>query len=136
MKRGVSLVEVVMAASLLSLVMLFLFNIIPASAIATRGAEHRLAADSLAQSVLDQAASLPFGSLVDGTYDAASPGLLGLADQRLEDGTLLVVRATISPSPGGAPRTRLLLVRVEVTWRERTRNPVLVRELQLSAVRR
>ncbi|MHB2019229.1 MAG: type IV pilus modification PilV family protein [Candidatus Xenobia bacterium] len=62
-RQGFSLIEVIFAASLLSLVMLMMFNLYPSSLLTIRQAEHRLEATALAQSILEQYRAGPFSTL-------------------------------------------------------------------------
>ncbi|HEY4000152.1 MAG TPA: hypothetical protein VGO93_14865 [Candidatus Xenobia bacterium] len=57
---GFSLPEVILAASLLSLVMVMMFNLYPTSLITIRHAEHRMTASSRAQHVLEYERGLSY----------------------------------------------------------------------------
>lgn len=68
-RRGFSLIETIFAASILSLVMMVLFNLYPSSLLAVRRAEHRLEATTLAQSILETKRAEPFSVLAAKTPD-------------------------------------------------------------------
>jgi prepilin-type N-terminal cleavage/methylation domain-containing protein len=65
-KRGVTLIESILALSLLSVLLIVLLNLFPSSMRAVRQAEERQAAHALASSLLEQQAALPFASLTPG----------------------------------------------------------------------
>lgn len=138
--RGVSLVELIFTATLLSLVFLVLLSLLPSSLMSVRQGEHRLHANALAQAILDECASGPFADLeVDRTYLPTSPGPLGQMLQRqqlrLDDGTVFEPTLEVSGVPGIA-RTSLARVRITLTWKEKTSRPVVVRELEISSILR
>ncbi len=141
MKRsGVSLVELIFTATLLSLVFMVLLSLLPSSLMSIRQGEHRLHANALAQAILDECASGPFSYLeLDRTYLPTSPGPLGQMLQRqmlrLDDGTVFEPTLEVSGVPG-FPRTSLAHVRLTLTWKEKTSRPVVVRELDISSVLR
>lgn len=136
--RGLSLLEVVLSASLIGLIFIFLLNIFPASMLGVRQAEHRLAAQAQAQRLLDEASARGFDRLgVNGDYTASNPGPFAgiIDDQKSEDGVVLSSRVVVS-DVNPIPRNRLARVRVLVTWTERERPQVVTREIQVSALRR
>ncbi|HEY4002564.1 MAG TPA: prepilin-type N-terminal cleavage/methylation domain-containing protein [Candidatus Xenobia bacterium] len=124
-RRGFSLVEVIFAASLLSLVMLMMFNLYPTSLLTIRQAEHRLQANSLAQAVLESYRAGPFASTYGGTA-TVSPGVVnsfqspsGLPSYGI-DGVQYWTEALASPSIDGAGSCRLVDLRVTCFWDERS----------------
>lgn len=133
--RGVNLMEVVLGASLLALVFLFMLNIFPATMIGVRKAEHRLDAAGLAESILEAARAAPFTDLVPGSYDADTPGALPLARYTCEDNTVLEPRLTIETVPG-IPATQLLRLRLTIHWSDRSGPQTLTQELRLADLKR
>lgn len=66
MKRGFTLLETTLATALLCGLMLFLFNLYPASTMAIRQSQDQLTADSLAETLLSDYKAAPFRSLTPG----------------------------------------------------------------------
>jgi type II secretory pathway pseudopilin PulG len=62
--HGFSLVEIIMATSLLSLVMVMMFNLFPTSLLTIRQAEHRVLAFNFAQEVVEQERAASFQSVL------------------------------------------------------------------------
>lgn len=137
MRKGLSLAEVVVAVSLVSLVMIFLFTMLPTTAVATRRAEHRQAASFLAEELLSRTQALAFAEVLDGTYDPGNPGFYGadLSARQLQDGLLLEPVVEVRDVTG-VSRDRLYQVRVTIRWKERDQELSLVRELRMSAMTR
>lgn len=65
--RGLSLLETILSTALLAGVMLLLFNLYPAAALAVRRGQDQLVADNLAQTLLDQKRAEGFQQLKIGT---------------------------------------------------------------------
>jgi prepilin-type N-terminal cleavage/methylation domain-containing protein len=61
--RGFTLVEVMIAATLLGFIIMVLCSLYPSSVMAIRHAEHRIQASNLAQSVIELKRSGPFSDL-------------------------------------------------------------------------
>lgn len=131
-RRGVSLVEVIVAVSLLSLVGVFVLNILPTSALAVRQAEHRVAAVQLCQSLLAEAALEPFDSLAMG--EQALPPLT--LDDQVVLKPVRQVMAVAGPQPEDPDQVRR--VRIVVRWTEarNTRTQEVWQEQWVSRVRR
>lgn len=134
-RRGLSLMEVVLGASLLALVFLFMLNIFPATMIGVRKAEHRLDAASLAESILEAARAAPFTDLVPGSYDADTPGALPLSRYTCEDQTVLEPHLSIDTVPG-IPADQLVRLRLTITWKDRSGPQTLTQELRLADLKR
>ncbi|GMU50978.1 MAG: hypothetical protein AMXMBFR33_01240 [Candidatus Xenobia bacterium] len=64
--RGLSLVEVLLAAALLGLVVPFLFQLYPTSLLAIRRGENQLEATELARAALEEFRARPFAALAAG----------------------------------------------------------------------
>lgn len=139
--RGFSLVEVIFAASLLSLVMLMMFNLYPSSLLTIRQAEHRLQATAKAQAILEQDRAGSFTVLQSATasptqalfvltptptctgYDNGTKSYV-VADGN-DNGTYYLAERTVAtPTPEGAT-PRLLSDTVTVYWNERQDNPTI-----------
>lgn len=63
MRHGFSLLETILATALLGAVMLLLFNLYPASAMAIRQSQEQLVADSIALSIFEECHAQPFSEL-------------------------------------------------------------------------
>jgi uncharacterized protein (TIGR02598 family) len=141
--RGFSLVETIFAASILSIVLMVLFNLYPSSLLAVKRAEHRLEATTLAQSVLEKKRTRPFGEL-----NSLSPGQYYTADQDADlkalrppqspDGVQLEPEFQIFhiPDPDTDPG-RLLGLRAKVKWKETSkRSQEVVQELWIVDIKK
>lgn len=140
--RGLSLIEVVFAASLLAVVFMILLSIFPTAMFSVRQTEHRLVASGIAQAILDECRSGPFLLLEENAeIDQTSPGYLGDLVRRSlhpgDDGVSYQARLRVRSSPTSTvPRNSLALVEVVVSWRERGRDYELQRSLQVAALSR
>ncbi|HXE71439.1 MAG TPA: hypothetical protein VNO81_02165 [Candidatus Nitrosotenuis sp.] len=143
-KRGLSLLELVVTASLVTMIFVLMMNIFPSGMVAMRQADHRLAAQAKCRELLDFCQAGGFAPLAtDGTYTPEEPGFLAghLEPVVLDDQVVLRPTVTVSaaPPPAGqppAPRGNLALVTVKVEWRERGRLLQVVQELRVSRIRR
>ena len=83
MNRAFSLVETIASLSLLTVVMMLIFNLFPTSSVAVHKAQQQLQATSLAQSHLEQMRAQPFAALkIEAEQVAAEPSIghpLGIA---------------------------------------------------------
>jgi hypothetical protein len=117
MKRGASLVEVILTVSLAGLVILFLLGLLPSTGLLSRQAEHQVQAGHYAGEILAKLESKSFQSLKRsaGTLTPDSPGLLGaeLEARRLDDSTVLQPEVTIASIP---PTDYLVQVSVLIRW--------------------
>ena len=136
MRRGLSLLEVILTSSLLGLCALFLLGVLPGAMLSVRQSEHRIGASALAKAILDECAAGPFADLSVGVFELSSPGALGDMLRRqqyqLDDQTLLNPRLEISNL---TPET-LRKLKVTVKWRERNTDFEIIRELKLSSLQR
>lgn len=69
-RRGLSLIETVYAALLLGFIALFLLNLYPSSFVALKRGDATLAADNLANNVLEDLHSRSFANLIPGSEPA------------------------------------------------------------------
>lgn len=131
-RRGVSLVEVIVAVTLLALVGVFVLNLLPTSALAVRQAEHRIAAVQLSQSLLAEAAL--------GPYDALALGEQDLPPVPLDDQVVLkpVRQVMAVTGPHAEDPAHVRRVRIVVRWTEarNTRIQEVWQEQWVSRVRR
>lgn len=131
-RRGASLVEVIVAVTLLALVGVVVLNLLPTSALAVRQAEHRIAAVQLCQSLLAEAAL--------GPYDALALGEQVLPPVTLDDQVVLkpVRRVMAVTGPHAEDPAHVRRVRIEVRWTEarNTRTQEVWQEQWVSRVRR
>ncbi len=138
MKRGFSLIEVILSASLLGLIFLFLLGVLPSTGLMVRRAEHQREATNLAQLLIAQAEATSFEqleNLAGQTLDRNNPALFGelLDPAPLADATRLEPVVTIERMP---PVDRLLQMRVTVSWQVGPRTHQVTMLRQLSSVRR
>ncbi len=121
---GLSLVETILAVSLVGLIILFLLGLLPSSGFLVRQAEQQLSATNYAEEIMAELGSVPFAVLKGGvgTLTAQSPGFLAgkLEDRALADSTVLrpeVVIASVDPP------NRLVQATVTIRWSSGRREP-------------
>ncbi len=125
-----SLVEVILAVSLIGLIILFLFGLLPSTGMMVRQGERQVAAVTYAKEILAELESQPFGALKGavGTLTPSSPGILSgvLEERRMPDETLLKPTVTITSVP---PVDHLVQASVKVEWpgRGKTNDLLIVR---------
>jgi len=73
-RRGFSLIENLMAFTLIALVLILLLNLFPSSVATVRKSEQRYEALTLAGNLLEQQAARPFSKLVVGTVEESEVG--------------------------------------------------------------
>lgn len=115
--RGVSLIESVLCISLLLLAVVLVMNLLPASWVAGKGAEQRLYAANLAQSLLEEQRAARFDTLASATLPTVQ-----------EADTLYAPSIEVVPVPG---KPRLKTVRARVRWTTRGVSREEVREVDL-----
>lgn len=120
--RGITLVEVILALLIVSLVLLAALTLLPSSLVAVRRSETQLRAEALAQSVLEQQRSLPFTALVLDSSYAQDVG-----DLRAE---VSILRAA------DADPARAKQIRVSVGWTYKQRRLKLERALVVAPLAR
>jgi len=126
--RGLTLVETIVATSLLALVLLALLNLLPASLASMRRAEHQLRAEQIAQEHLEKVRELPFEKLTLGLLNPAPAA-------ETASGVSFTPAVEIYALPGSDPDL-LRRVRVKVSWEFRGRHHQLSQETYRAHVRR
>lgn len=117
MRRGFTLVENLMAFTLIALVIILLLNLFPSSMATVRRSEQRYQALTLAGNVLEQQAALPFGKLVPGSSVESKSG-----DFTVRTEVVKVDGEDVSWLKG---------VRVTVSWTWQEQQREVVRELRV-----
>lgn len=108
--RGLSLVETVVAAGVLSLIVIFVVGMIPSFKMSNRRANMELQAGSLAQSGLEELRAVPFAEVADHAFDpTVIDGITYNRQVEVSD----VVKAGTPPNETEVAHT----VRVTVTWK-------------------
>lgn len=119
-----SLVETILAVSLIGLIILFLFGLLPSSAYMMRQAEQQMSATSYAEEIVAHLASSSFESLKNGVgvLTPAAPGILGsrLSDRTLADSTVLRPQVELTAVD---PVDSLVQAVVTISWTTGRRNP-------------
>lgn len=126
--RGLTLVETIVATSLLALVLLALLNLLPASLASMRRAEHQLRAEQIAQEHLEKVRELPFEKLALGPFNPA-PAV------ETAGGVRFTPALEIYALPGSDPNL-LRRLRVSVTWEFQGRHHQMSQETYRAHVRR
>ncbi len=125
MARGISLLETVLAATLVAFIMIFVLNIFPDSLLAVRRSEQEVQADQWSCSLIEREAARPFDELVKDSLYAPAPLVVGATNFTAE------VRCFAVP---GTRFDLLIGVRVTVKWEHRQRLHVLSEECLLPYV--
>jgi hypothetical protein len=119
-----SLVEVILAVSLIGLIILFLFGLLPSSGFMVRRAEQQMSATSYAEELMAELGSVSFETLKAGVgvLTPASPGILAgrLSDRELSDHTVLHPQVDLQPVD---PVERLVQATVTISWTAGRRRP-------------
>ena len=105
-----SLVEVIVALTMMALITIFVANLFPAINLTIKRNENRLQADTIAASILDHESARPFGELVVG------PAIPLVVVER--EGTKFSPELEIF-EVGGADLSNVIGVRVKIRWQER-----------------
>jgi prepilin-type N-terminal cleavage/methylation domain-containing protein len=126
MSRGFTLIELIFTATLLGIIIVAFFNLLPGSLMAIRHAEHRIEATSFAESILEVKRTGPFSTIEEAP---TAPHFMG------NDGTMyqydyLPLYFT------GADTKYLKGMRVTVTWKEKQSEFSLTRELYVSSIKK
>lgn len=117
MRRGYTLVENLMAFTLIALVMILLLNLFPSSMATVKRSEQRYEALTLAGNLLEQQAALPFSKLVPGSA----------VESKVGD---FKIRTEVRTIDGEDP-SWLKSVRVTVSWTYQEQTREVVRELRV-----
>ena len=118
MRRGISLIEVIFAVSLVGLIILFLFGLLPSTGLMTRQAEQQVQATQYGKELEARLGSVAFTALkknVGAPLTPANPGILGpaLEVRHLSDGTDLHPEVQLEERP---PAGRLIQAVITITW--------------------
>lgn len=120
-KKGFSVIEVVVAFGLLAIMVSIFFNLIPSSTLATFRAENRLSASNLAQNQIETLRAASFDDLA--SWD-------GKSEMVTRGSTKFTVTTSVSDIDKIKP-DYLKLVKVKVSWVERSKNQQLNYELRV-----
>ncbi|MGE0493533.1 MAG: hypothetical protein AB7S38_30265 [Vulcanimicrobiota bacterium] len=126
-RRGLSLIETVVAAALVGLVVLLVTNLFPLSLTGVRQQEQYLQADLLAGSVLADQQMVPFVELTPGDRQVLDPVEV--------DGVAYTATVEIDRVSGSDP-AYLKAVRVTVNWQYQAQARQTVEEVWVDAVGR
>lgn len=138
MRRGTSLIEMIFAISLIGLIVLFLFGLIPSAGLLGRQAEQQLSATDLAKEIDAHLGSVAFQTLktADGkVLNSAAPEFLEnvLEERELSDRTVLRPEVALRSLP---PNDRLIQATITVRWRTREKERVYTLVKRYSSVLR
>lgn len=117
MKRAFTLVENLLAFTLISLVLILLLNLFPSSMATVRKSEQRYTAMTLAGSRLEDQTALPFSKLVVGSSEQSQH-----QDYQIRTQVLAI---------DGENKAWLKLIRVTVSWKYRDQSRQVVRETRV-----
>ncbi|MCA9781358.1 MAG: prepilin-type N-terminal cleavage/methylation domain-containing protein [Candidatus Eremiobacteraeota bacterium] len=121
--RGVSLIEIIVALSLVGLIILFLFGLLPSTGLLSQQAEHQAHATALADELLTRLDCLAFDTLESnqGTLNQSNQGPLNpyLSERVLKDGTRMVPEVTLELIP---PSDHLIQAVIVVRWKTQRRS--------------
>lgn len=120
LQLGLSIVETIVVAGLISTVLLFAMGLIPSFKFSNRRASMELQASTLAQSALEDARAARFSDLVSTTTQTTLDGVTYFQDIR------------VTPDVSGLTKD----VRVVVTWSWQDKNYEIFRETVLCRVPR
>jgi Tfp pilus assembly protein PilV len=126
--RGLSLIEVIFAATLIGMLMIFLICLFPSSVMAIRHAEHRIKALHLAQSYLEEKRYGAFSELYAAPED--------LYDVMGDDGTVYHPCDYECFDIYDADPAHLKGIRVTVTWKETSSDYSITQELHVFSLQR
>ncbi|HIB68775.1 MAG TPA: hypothetical protein EYO33_27715 [Phycisphaerales bacterium] len=120
-RRAFSVIEVIVAFGLLSIMVAIFFNLIPSSTLASLRAENRLSASNIAQNELETLRSGAFSDLA-----AAN----GRVRTERRGSTQFKVETQVEDI-AGTRSDYIKLAKVKVTWAERQKNQSLSYELRI-----
>ena len=125
--RGLTLAEMIVSLTLLTLLLVAVVNLFPSSMANVRLIRTSQLARTAAQNQVETLASQPFNSLQVGTTNEET--------QKLSDGQLVRLKTSITAVSGYEPK-RLKRIRCEAEWYSRTRPQTAVQELYVNSIRR
>jgi len=118
-----SLIEVIVALSLVSLVILFLFGLLPSTGLLSQQSEQQTFAASLVDEIVAHLDTTGFDRLHDnlGTWNPSNPGPFSayLTERTMKDGTRMVPEVIIESIP---PTDHLVQAIVTVRWQTQRRS--------------
>jgi len=120
--RGMSLIEVIFAATFLCLIFMAMINILPLATFAIKRTEHRLNASAIAQSVLEERRAAPFSTIDSQPARTQQTG---------DDKTVYTITYEAPAMDSTVDSTRLRRIVVTVTWKERGTDLSVMREMYL-----
>lgn len=124
--RGVSATEVIFSLFLLTILVVLVMNLLPASMLGVRQSQQKLQAEEIAQSTLDAQMVRPFPELTLGTQALQSVKL----DNRVYELNMTVANHETEPSD------RLRKIIITVSWNHRGHRKELKREMWRADVER
>lgn len=125
-RRGLSLMEIIVSMFVLGMVMIALFNLYPTSVLAVRRAEQQILANSVARSIVDRSLAGPYSALeVDTTTDLPA---------EVREGTTFTPTVAVFDVPGQDVNL-IKRLRVTVTWEERGVQKEVVHEVLVTSLR-
>lgn len=125
--RGMSLVETIIALSVMSLITLLVANLFPAMGFTIKRSEDRLQADNIAISILNLESSRRFEDL--------RPGPPILLPEQVHDNTRFASQLEIFQAPD-TDVTNVIGLRATVSWEERSGPQSVVHEVWVPAIAR
>lgn len=120
-RRAFSVIEVIVAFGLLSILVAIFFNLIPSSTLASMRAENRLSASNIAQNELESLRAAPYSGI---------SARNGNVREEMRGPTRFRVETTVQDIPGSEPN-HLKLAKVRVTWSEKLKDQSLSYELRI-----
>lgn len=121
--RGVSLIELIIALSLVGLIIIFLFGLLPSTGLLGQQSEQQMAAAAYGDELLARLDSMSFQTLKGGlgTLTPEAPGILGehLKVRAIGDSTKLVPEVQLRSL---APTDHLVQGLVVIRWQTRRRS--------------
>lgn len=119
-RGGFSLLEAILAITTLAVVLILVFNLFPTSLWAMRKAEHRMQADTMARTLLNEYRAMPFSRLTELTLEPpqALPPQRGAGE--VDFYPVIEVRRV-----GDTPPERLVELRVTIDWSSRGQGQIV-----------
>jgi prepilin-type N-terminal cleavage/methylation domain-containing protein len=140
MRRGYTLVEVIISLSLVGLIIVFLLGLLPSTALMSREAEQQVAATHYAEEIVAHLDTHGFDDLAAaaaaGTpLTPAAPGFLEgvLVDRQVAGRATLTPTVTLSVM---APNDHLLQASVVIRWSSKRRNKSFTLKKRISSILR
>ncbi|GEM_PF-2588067 len=122
-----TLVEVLFAAALISLIMMILFTLLPSGVLMARRGAHNLKAVCIAQALLEEKRSGPYNDLYALPTD--------FSDKTGEDGTVYHPHDYEVLAVKDADPEVVKTLRIHVTWKEKDKEYTVFQELYVTKVK-